>query len=165
MKLFRVQVLIFSVFIFAAWAVMQQPSAPGGQGAQASPEQPSVTPQKGQTAEEQKKDMSECYDIAKAKTGIDPSTLLGMSKKVPGVGEAGSATQAGAAAAAGAAGAATGANQPAAAPQPESGQAQSSASKAKLDKFEIANQACLKARGYLVKGQAPATAPAAEQPK
>lgn len=163
MKLFRVQLLLLSVFIFAGWMAMQQPAASGDQGAQASSEQTAVTPQKGQTAAEQKQDMSECYDIAKAKTGIDPSALVGLSKKTPGAGEAASATEA-ASAAAGAAGAGTG-SQPAAAPQPESGQAQNSANKAKLDKFEMANQACLKARGYLVKGQAPATAPATEQPK
>lgn len=161
MKLFRVQSLILSVFIFAGWALMQQPSGGGAQRTQATPQQPSVTPQKGQTAEEQKKDLAECYEIAKAKTGIDPSMLSGLSKKVPGASGAESATQAGAAAAAGAA---TGATQPAA--PAESGQAQAAASnEAKLNKFEMANQACLKARGYLVKSQAPAATPATEPPK
>lgn len=153
MKLFRVQFLLLSIFIFAGWIAMQQPSVTAGQGAEASSAQPSVTPQKGQTAEEQKKDLAECYDIAKAKTGIDPSALL--SKKVPGLNDA----AADAAAASGAA------NQGGAQP-PAGGQAQGAADKqAKLDKFQIANQACLKARGYLVKDQAPATAPAAEQPR
>jgi hypothetical protein len=156
MKLFRIQFLLLSVFVFVGWMAMQQPSANAGQGAEASSAQPSVAPQKGQTAEEQKKDLAECYDIAKAKTGIDPSALL--SKKVPGLGEA--------AAAAGAAGAAPGgAGQGESAQPPAGGQAQGADKQAKLDKFQIANQACLKARGYLVKGQAPATAPAAEQPK
>ena len=162
MKLFRVQILLLSVFVFVGWIAMQQPSANAGQGGEAAAAQPSVTPQKGQTAEEQKKDISECYDIAKAKTGIDPSALL--SKK--GLGEAASATQAAGASAAGAAGAATGASNQGAAQPSESAQAEGAAGKqAKLDKFQVANQACLKARGYLIKGQAPATAPATEQPK
>lgn len=153
MKLFRVQLLVLSVFLFVGWVVMQQPSASAGQPAQASSEQPSVTPQQGQTADQQKKDLAECYDIAKAKTGIDPAALI--SKKIPGLSEAASATQAGAA----------GGNQ-STAPPAASGQAPASADKqAKLDKFQIANQACLKARGYLVKGQAPTATPAAEQPK
>src|SRR5262245_10908911 len=136
---------------------MQQPPANAGQATEASPAQPSVTPQQGQTAEQQKKDLAECYDIAKAKTGIDPSALL--SKKVPGLSDAASA--------AGAAGAAPGGASQGGAAQPSSGgQAQGAADKqAKLDKFQIANQACLKARGYLVKGQVPPTAPSAEQPK
>ena len=153
MKLFRVQFLLLSIFIFAGWVAMQQSPANAGQGAEPSPAQPSVTPQKGQTAAEQKKDLTECYDIAKAKTGIDPSALL--SKKVSGLGDA-------AASAAAATGAANQGAAQSSAGEPAKGAADK---QAKLDKFQIANQACLKARGYLVKGEAPATAPAAEQPK
>ncbi|MCI0348852.1 MAG: hypothetical protein L0Z53_05445 [Acidobacteriales bacterium] len=159
MRLFRIQVLAFSVFIFVGWAVMQQPSATAGQR---TAEQPSVTPQKGQSAEQQKKDVSECYNITKEKTGIDPSVLL--SKKVPGLSEAGAATQDAASAAAAAAGGAPGASQPSV-PAEGAPAADAEGKEAKLNKFQLANQACLQARGYLVKGQAPATAPAAEQPK
>jgi hypothetical protein len=161
-KLFRLQLLILSVFIFVGWAVMQQPTANAGQGAQSTPEA-SVTPQKGQSAEQQKKDLAECYKIAKEKTGIDPWAIPGLSKSVPGLGEAGDAAQNAASGGDTAAGT-TGAKQPSAAPS--SPGAQSGESKqAKLNKFEVANQACLQGRGYLVKGQAPAAAPASEQPK
>src|SRR4051794_12354317 len=80
-----------SVLVLAALSlqVVQEGAA---QAASSTPAQPQVTAQQGQTAEQQKKDMQECYDIAKAKTGIDPQALTGLMGK--GKSASGAASQA-----------------------------------------------------------------------
>jgi|SRR4051812_41896845 hypothetical protein len=141
--------------------------------APSAPSKPQVTAQQGQTAEQQKKDLQECYEVAKGRTGIDPQALTGLvvkSKSAPG----GTTAQTSDAVASPEETAASmtqkevgqpekGAPANAAADDPAS--APSSAANingnAKMDLFGAADQACLQARGYLVKG---GEAPVAKQP-
>lgn len=165
MKISTGAVLVFAVLCLQVAGEAQAPAS--------APAQPEVTAQKGQTAEQQKQDLQECYDIAKAKTGIDPQALTGLMGK--GTGAMGAAAGQATDAAAGAAGSAAAATQKAAGQEGQSGQAPAAADNSanaagsaasnnattKMDLFSAANQGCLKARGYLVKG---AEAPAATQP-
>jgi hypothetical protein len=138
------------------------------QAASSTPAQPQVTAQQGQTAEQQKKDLQDCYDIAKAKTGVDPQALTGLMGK--GKGTMGAAASQASDTVTGAAGSAASATQKPTGQAGQSGQANAAADESasaagsaannsattKMDLFSAADQGCLKARGYLVKGEAPA---------
>jgi hypothetical protein len=92
-------------------------------------------------AAQQQKDLAECYEIAKAKTGIDPQALGAIAPSIPGMPTSGNP----ASSAAGA-----GATEKA---------GSSAGKKAMIDKFQLANQGCLQVRGYIVKSRTPQAAP------
>jgi hypothetical protein len=128
---------------------------------------PDVTPKNNQSAEQQKKDISECYSIAQSRTGVDPSALgkSGLIKS-PGTPTATESPTQEADSSASAAEAAASAAQKSAetAPSQSSGQGAAAAAKDKqLDAFRMANGACLQARGYLVKQPATGATPAAPE--
>jgi hypothetical protein len=126
--------------------------------------QPKLTPQRGQTAAQQQKDLQDCYEIAKAKTGVDPQAITAFMghKQQPGAaagtssgslaGAAGAA-MGGAQNAAGEAVSQTGQAAGAAADQSAAaaGAAASTNAKTKFDLWSSADKACLVGRGYLVK--------------
>jgi hypothetical protein len=105
----------------------------GSTGA-AQAKKPQVTAQRGQSPDQQQQDFEQCYDIAKAKTGIDLRELSAVSPgvKIPGM-ESLPSTAAGG--------------------LPAKAAARASA------KAMLADEACLKTRGYLIKNRAPKTAP------
>lgn len=127
-------------------------------------QQPIVYPAKGQSAEQQKKDQSECYSWAVSQTGYDPAkapppaaaptTATGTT---PGAGVRGAARgavvgeivadDAGAGAAVGAVAARGQSRRQNAAGQQQAAQAQSGAQQ----NFNKAVAACLEGRGYTVK--------------
>src|SRR4051794_15245042 len=115
MKRFAIVLSTFALIGFSASA--QTPS-----GAQ----KPTVAPQQGQSAAQQHKDLAECYEMAKAKTGIDPSALEAIAPGIPGMTSSGP--------------------EPSAASAGAPGKAASSANKKPMiDKFQLANQGCLQA--------------------
>jgi hypothetical protein len=133
---------------------------------------PDVTPKNNQSAEQQQEDISECYSIAKARTGVDPSAL-GKSglMKIPGTptGKEGptqepdssaSAADAAASAVQKRAPASAAASSAEASPQSAGHGTAAAAKDQKLDAFKLANGACLQARGYLVKQPATGAMPA-----
>jgi hypothetical protein len=130
-----------------------------------SVQQPEIQPQKGQSPQEQKKDISDCYDLAKSKTGIDPSALSSLSKdKAAGAASAAGANTGGAmgqvAEAAGAQSAQDQSTTAAAgAAQPSADVSGAASPESKMDTFKMADQACLKARGYIVKSSVPKALP------
>jgi hypothetical protein len=152
---FWVHVIIVALAFSATPVIAQTGGAPAAA-------QPHVTPTQGQSAAQQQKDLSECYNIAKEKTGIDPQMLGNL---MPGNSSGAAAGQAGAQApaqsgqnsAGGVMGAAAGAMGQSA---PSAGAKGTKASK--INTFQMANQGCLQARGYLVKGGQAATQPAAQ---
>ena len=130
MKRFAIVLLMLALIGFSASA--QAP--PGAQ-------QPKVAPQHGQSAAQQQKDLAECYQIAQENTGIDPSALESIAPGIPGMSSSGKPE-----------------SSPANAGAPE--KASSGAGKKPvIDKFQLANQGCLQARGYLVKSPKPKAAP------
>jgi hypothetical protein len=108
--------------------------------------QPTITPQKGQSAVQQQQDLAECYEIATSKTGVDPRALgaitAGKLDSIPGMPSSGKTEMSTATA------------------TPQKG-ASAANKKAMLDKFQLANQGCMQAKGYIVKR----TAPSAPSPK
>jgi predicted lipid-binding transport protein (Tim44 family) len=138
----KTTILLMTLLLVSFGPIMlaQEP----GQPAKPAPDaqQPAVIPQQGQSPAQKQQDLAECYDIAKAKTGIDPRALSGAVPGIPGM-----PSTAQPEAAAGAA-----------APEKDASDA---TQKMSLDKFQLANQACLQARGYVVK----APKPKAEPPK
>jgi hypothetical protein len=118
------------------------------------PNNTKVTAQYSQSAEEQQKDLSECYEIAKARTGINPSALNGAAPaKPPNAKETQSSDTSKASSPAETA-AGTAQNVPPEADSAASAAADHSASNARkeepVDTFRKANEACLRARGYIV---------------
>jgi hypothetical protein len=144
MKRFAKMLSVVLVMSFGSLAFAQatQGSAPSGA------KQPEVTPQQGQSAAQQQKDLAECYEIAKAETGVD---LRGLGEVAPGKFDIPGMSSGAGKADASAAQAAT----------PAKG-ASGTEKKAMFDKFQLANQGCMQARGYLVKKP---PAPQAAQPK
>jgi hypothetical protein len=130
-------VLLFSVIVVGVLMFAQ---------ASQIEQQPTVTPQQGQSAAQQKQDLAECYQIAKAKTGIDPRDLAaiapGTLDSIPGTQSSGNVET----------------STPSAAPQ----KGASGANKKAFDKFQLANEGCMQARGYIVKSPAP-NAPSPKQ--
>jgi|SRR3954453_15227924 len=129
MKRFAIVLSITVFVLFGSWVSAQNSESKGA--APANPQQPQVTPQQGQSPAQQQQDLAECYDVAKAKTGIDLRELSAMAPaglKIPGT-----------------------ENLPSAAASGAPAKAAASAS----TKAMLANQACLKARGYLMKNPAP----------
>lgn len=123
-------------------------------GGCASMEKPNVAayPTKGQTAEQQSKDMSECQAWAKQQTGFDPAKDTGVGAAVGGlVGAAGGAALGAAVGAASGGGAGRGAAIGAAAGGITgiAGGGAIGYSKSK-DGYEKAYAACMGARGYSV---------------
>jgi hypothetical protein len=145
-----------------------QTGQPEGSKAASAPQMSAsqVTAQHGQTEAQKQKDLQECYNIAKAKTGVDPQALMGVaggsaatsSSQTAGTSGATSGVESAvgeAASQAGQSSAATSVGQGADA-------AKSSAAtnaKTKLDLFSVANQGCVEASGYLVKAPAASTTP------
>jgi hypothetical protein len=166
-KAYLIVLLVFAVFAGSDRASAQ--TSTDTQAAPASPsgnaQQPQVQPAKGQSPQVEQKDISECYEIAKMRTGIDPKAL-GLSGKLPGLapggaGAAGANTtdaarqianapgaQGTIGQATAAAGAAAGSTEPSAeqktnssAPGPTGGNKASNAA-GKLNTFKMADQAC-----------------------
>jgi hypothetical protein len=128
-----------------------QTGQPEGSKAASAPQMSAsqVTAQHGQTEAQKQKDLQECYNIAKAKTGVDPQALMGVaggsaatsSSQTAGTSGATSGVESAVGEAASQAGqsAATSVGQGADA-------AKSSAAtnaKTKLDLFSVANQGCV----------------------
>jgi cytoskeletal protein RodZ len=145
--------LLFSIIVIGLGALMfAQASQSREQAAQATAQatpnvqQPTITPQKGQSAAQQQQDLAECYEIAKSKTGVDPRALgaitAGKFDSIPGMPNS-SKTETSTATA-----------------TPQEGA--SGAKNAMLDKFQLANQGCMQAKGYIVKSPAP-SAPSPKQ--
>jgi hypothetical protein len=103
-----------------------------GNAAPPNPQPPQVAPQHEQCVAQQQDEFADCYDVAKMKTGGGPHMLNSVAPGVKTPGMEGLS-------------AATGA----------SAKALPSAS----TKAMLANAACLKARGYLIKHRAPKAAP------
>lgn len=109
------------------------------------PDRPQIAPKYQQTNEEQERDLSECSDIAKARTGIDPATLTlsesgnelstnGENSAMPNA--TGSSTAMAAAASKHA--------------LPEADSHLSDGKDQQLAKFREADALCLRARGYTI---------------
>ena len=88
--------LLFSIIVIGLGALMfAQAGQSKEQAAQATApvtpnvKQPTITPQKGQSAAQQQQDLAECYEIAKSKTGVDPRALgaitAGKFDSIPGM--------------------------------------------------------------------------------
>ncbi len=114
------------------------------------PEYPKVTAEYRQSPEDQQKDIAECYEIAKTRTGIDPAELNQADKS-----NASDSSK-------------TAQNVPAEADSAASAAADRAANTPKeqpIDTFRRANEACLKARGYIVnKTNSKGSAPSPEKP-
>jgi hypothetical protein len=131
--------LILSILVIALGSPTLAQTSQSKEATPSTAEPPQVTPQQGQSAAQQRHDLAECYDIAKAKTGVDPRALAeatGGKVNIPGMPSAPNADSA--AAAAGTPGK----------------DAPSADKKLMLDKFQLANQGCLQARGYIIKNPA-----------
>jgi hypothetical protein len=137
---FSVGVLALDTLTFAQTTQSNAEAAQTPGTATSTAQQPTITPQQGQSAAQQQQDLAGCYEVAKAKTGIDPrdlsSVAAGKLNSIPGMESSSkSATPTGSA---------TPQN---AAPTAEK--------KAMFDKFQLANQGCMEAKGYLVKSPTP----------
>lgn len=142
--------LAISPFAFGQTQDSSSASTQTSSSGQAS-SQTEITPQRGQSAADQQKDLRECFDIAKSRTGVDPSTLSAAASKIPGAGAAPSTDANPADSAAGKqVGSATGMAREATGSA--AGAAPSSDVASKMSTFDAANKACLQARGYVVKG-------------
>jgi hypothetical protein len=140
LPLFSINVLALGALTFA------QPSQSKEQAAQATAQetpnvqQPTITPQQAQSAAQQQQDLATCYEIAKAKTGIDPRDLgaaaTGKLDSIPGMESSGKAAT------------------PVAPAKPQNAEPIAD-KKAMFDKFQLANKGCMQAKGYLVKSPTP----------
>lgn len=127
--------------LFAAAAIIFLGMAQYAMSAQ-KPGTPEITAKYKQSAEEQQRDISECYEIAKSRTGINPEDLTASAAT-----EAPSNPRS--------AGTSTATSTPPEADSKASAEAnraanQSSSGNQQLDTFRAANEACLRARGYVV---------------
>jgi len=146
--LFSIGVLALGALTFAQSGKSNEQAAQATAPATSNVQQPTITPQQGQSAAQQQQDLAACYEVAKAKTGIDPrdlsSVASGKLDSIPGMENSGkSATPA--------------------APATPQNAAPAADKKAMFDKFQLANQGCMQAKGYLVKSPSPT--PNAESPK
>jgi hypothetical protein len=117
------------------------------------PDRPQITPRYNQSAEEQENDLAACSEIAKARTGIDPAKLAqsGPTNVPEAAGNAATPNSSSAPSAAGAQ------------PPPEADSAASAADNDRrvssierdqqAERFRTADEACLRARGYIVNSE------------
>jgi hypothetical protein len=151
---------VILMLLSASFAYTQTPQPEASKApsaAQVSASQ--VTAQHGQTEAQKQKDLQECYNIAKAKTGVDPQALMGIAGGSAGTSSSPQAATSGATSGIESAVGSAASGQGAEAAKSSA----ASNAKTKLDLFGVANQGCVEARGYLVKAPAASTAPAPPQ--
>jgi len=73
--LFSIVVIGLGALIFAQANQSKEKAAQATAPAKSNVKQPTITPQKGQSAAQQQQDLQSVYEIATSKTGVDPRAL------------------------------------------------------------------------------------------